>query len=40
VIYTNADANFRGRTFTYRADTTPDALKVYRKYGRASYFAR
>jgi hypothetical protein len=40
VIYTNADANFHGENFSYRVDTSPDALKVYRKFGKDPYFAR
>jgi hypothetical protein len=38
VIYTNADANFGGQQMTYRVDTTPDTLKVFRKFGNDPYF--
>jgi hypothetical protein len=38
VIYTNADAEFQGRHFTFRVTSTPDALKVYKHYGHQRYF--
>jgi hypothetical protein len=39
VIYTNAEVDFRGEAITYKVDTTPDVLKVYRHFGHDAYFA-
>jgi len=39
VIYTNAEVDFRGHDITYKVDTTPDVLKVYRHFGHDPHFA-
>jgi hypothetical protein len=39
VIYTHARANFRGKTFSYRVDTSASSLTQYRAAGKLAYFS-
>jgi 2,4-dienoyl-CoA reductase-like NADH-dependent reductase (Old Yellow Enzyme family) len=39
VIYTHARANFGGKTFSYRVDTSASSLMQYRAAGKLAYFS-
>jgi hypothetical protein len=39
VIYTHARADFQGKTFSYRVDTSAGSLKQYRAGGNLAYFS-